>query len=152
MDPYHFIQLYDASEGPRSWFGRTRFAATLLGAFSVVAFVLAVTGVFAVVTFEIRRRTREIGTRKAIGARDEDAKRWILARSVRATAIGVGAGLVEAAAIPRVLGGLVYEVEPLDIATTLAAAVILGAASLVASYLPARRLDRISPLKILRSE
>jgi len=83
VDPNHFIQLYDTGNGPAVWFHRTHFAASLLSAFSGFAFLLSAGGVFAVVSFQIRRRRRELGIRKAVGARDRDLTSLLLSRTLR---------------------------------------------------------------------
>ena len=152
VDPDHFISTYMLGDGPPIWFSKTRFAATLLGAFSVVAFVLSAAGVFSVVSFHIRRRTREMAIRKAVGAQASDLKRLVLGQTLRHTMLGVGVGLVAAAAITRFLGDLVYGVEPMDAPTTAVAIFVLVVAALVASYIPARRLNRIHPVEVLRSD
>ena len=152
VDPDPFISTYVMDDGPARWFARTRFAARLLGVFSLLAFVLSAAGVFAIVSFQLRQRRREMGIRKAVGARDRDLKGLLLARTLRQTFYGLGLGVVAAWAVTGYARGLLYGVEPLDTASTLSAAMALTAAAVLASYLPARRISRIHPSEALRSE
>ncbi len=93
-----------------------------------------------------------MGIRKAIGARDRDLKGLLLARTLRQTFYGLGLGALAAWAATGYARGLLYGVEPMDATSTLAAAVVLVAAALLASYLPARRISRIHPSAALRSD
>ena len=101
----------------------------------MVAFVLSAAGVFSVLSYDIRRRTREMGIRKAVGAEERDLQRLVLVGTLRQTSIGIGIGLVAALGTTRFLGELLYAVEPMDGMTTAVAMFVLVAAALVASYI-----------------
>ena len=152
VDPDHFIEIYMNGDGPPIWFARTRFVATLLVAFSVVAFALSAAGVFSVVSFQIGRRKREMGIRKAVGATNRDLHRLVVGGALRQASIGIVIGLVAAMAVTRFLEELLFGIEPMDGLTTLVAILVLAAAALVASSIPARRLSRIHPSDVLRND
>ena len=127
-----------------------RFQAALVGAFAVIALVLAVTGVYAMLAFSVAERRREIAVRVALGARARDIVGMLLSGGLALTAIGAALGVLGAIAITRVLQSLLFEVAPTDPPTFAAAVVVLVAAAFVACYVPARRAGRIDPLLVLR--
>ena len=151
VDPNHSISMAMV-DGSHIWFARTRFAATLLGAFSAVAFMLSAAGVFAVVSSYVGRRKREMGIRKAVGATESDLRRLVVGRAVGQALVGIAIGLIGAAAGTRFLVELLYVVEPMDGVSTLAASAALMAAVACASWIPARRLSRVHPTEVLRSD
>ena len=108
VDPDHFIEIYMNGDGPPIWFARTRFVATLLVVFSVVAFTLSAAGVFSVVSFQIGRRKREMGIRKAVGATNRDLHRLVVGGALRQASIGIVIGLVAAMAVTPFLEELLY--------------------------------------------
>jgi len=105
-----------------------------------------------VVSFQIGRRKREMGIRKAVGATERDLRRLVVGGALRQTSIGIVLGLITAIAVTRFLGELLYGIEPMDRLTTLVATVVIAAAALVASYVPAKRLSRIHPSDVLGSD
>jgi predicted permease len=131
---------------------RPRFAAAVLGAFGLSALVLAVGGVYGVLSYAITRRRREMAVRMALGAPPRSVRRLVMRSGLRLAAAGVAAGLVAAVVGARVLTALLYEMSPAD-PTTLAAvgATLLGAAA-VASWLPARRATQVASAEVLRGE
>jgi len=129
-----------------------RFAATLIGTFGVLGLVLAGLGVYGVLAHSVAQRTRELGIRVALGARSRDVLRLVLGRGALLAAAGTTAGLAVAAVVTRFLQGLLYGVSPLDPATFVGAAVVLGTVALLASYLPARRALCLDPTETLRQE
>ncbi|MBZ5575397.1 MAG: ABC transporter permease [Acidobacteriia bacterium] len=131
---------------------RTRFSAILLAVFAAIALALAGIGIYGVMSYMVRQRTREIGIRMALGARGEDVRSMVVRRAVALTAIGIAIGLVGAFAATRVLGNLLYEVKPGDPATYLLVSTLLGALALLAGYLPARRATQVDPCVVLRAE
>lgn len=152
VDPNHFVETYDAGDGIDHWFARTRFAASLLGTFAVIAFVLCASGVYAVVSLSVNGRRREMGIRKAVGASDGDLVRLVLGRTLRQSVVGVGVGVAVAFALTRFIADLLYGVGPMDLGTTAAAAaLILGVAS-GATLIPARRIKELEPSRVLRSD
>jgi putative ABC transport system permease protein len=129
-----------------------RLAAWLLGAFAGIALLLAVGGVYGVMSYRVRRRTRELGTRVALGATPGAIVRLVLRQGVVLLAAGLGLGAAGALAFGNALAGLLYDVAPHDPLSLTIAALLLGAASIAASYVPARRAARVDPVKALAAE
>jgi putative ABC transport system permease protein len=129
-----------------------RFNALLVGAFALLAVVLASLGIYGVVAYAATRRTREIGVRIALGAGKADVFRLLLGQGLALTALGVGLGLVGALAASRVMSSMVYGVTTTDPLTFAAVAALLALVALAAAYLPARRATRVDPLVALRNE
>jgi putative ABC transport system permease protein len=127
-----------------------RFGATLLGLFAAVALVLAALGVYGVVSFGAAQRTRELGVRVALGATRRDLVRLVARGGLAIAAAGTLLGLAGALAATRVLRSLLYGVAPSDPATYVGIVLVLGAAVLAASWLPARRASRVAPAAVLR--
>ncbi len=134
---------------PLAW---PRFNTLLLVVFAGAALLLSAIGLYGVMAASVRQRHGEIGVRLAIGATPADVRRLVLGEGLRLSLIGAIAGLALAFAATRVLRGLLFETEPLEPATLLAAAAILVGAALLASYMPARRATRIDPVEALRAE
>lgn len=131
---------------------RTRYYMVLLGLFAAVALALAVVGVYGVMAFAVTQRTREIGIRIALGARQSRVLRDVLRRGAVLAGAGVAAGLFGAYAGTQLLESLLYGVEAFDPLTIGAVAALLAVAALAASYLPARRASRVDPMTALRTE
>ncbi|MFL5580641.1 MAG: ADOP family duplicated permease [Gemmatimonadaceae bacterium] len=131
---------------------RPRFAAAVLGAFGLSALVLAVVGVYGVLSYAMTRRRRELAVRMALGARPGAVSRLVVGSGLRLAAGGVAAGLLAAALGSRLLTALLYEVSPTDPLTILAVGAVLLGAATMASWLPARRATRVSPAEVLRGE
>jgi putative ABC transport system permease protein len=130
---------------------RPRAVSLLLAVFALIALLLAAVGVYGVMAYSVRERTQEIGVRVALGASAASVLRLVLGQALRLAAIGVGVGLVAAAAMTRLLERLLYEVEPLDPWTFTLTAFVLLAVATVASYIPARRAMRMAPIEALRT-
>ena len=130
---------------------RPRATSVLVGVFALVALGLAAVGVYGVMAYSVRERTQEIGVRMALGATATSVFRLVLGQALRLAFIGVAIGLVAAGALARLIGGLLYEVEPLDPWTFIATALVLLAIAVVASYVPARRGMRLAPIEALRT-
>ena len=128
------------------------FALFTLGIAALVALVLGAVGLYGVLSYAVSLRTREIGVRLALGAPTSRVMRSVVANGVLIAVIGLVLGSAGAAALTRFLAGMLYEVEPLDVATFTLMPVVLLAVAVVASYLPARRAASISPLEAMRSE
>jgi predicted permease len=127
-----------------------RISMLLLGAFALTALLLAVVGIYGVVSYSVTQRTRELGVRMALGAATADTLRLVLGRSLRLVAAGTVCGLVASFAVTRVMAGLLYDVSPLDPVVFGGVSVLLAAAGLVASLVPARRATRVDPIEALR--
>jgi putative ABC transport system permease protein len=129
-----------------------RFSTTLLAAFAGLALVLAAIGIYGVMSYDVGRRTQEIGIRMALGARPADVLRSVLAQGARLTAIGTALGIAGALVLTRYLRTLLYEVTPSDPAALAGAAGVLGLVALFAVWAPARRATRVHPIEALRNE
>jgi ABC-type antimicrobial peptide transport system permease subunit len=130
---------------------RGRFHAVLLGVLGTLALILSAVGVFALQAFQVRRRTREIGLRMALGARLVQVVRLVLVRGLRIAVTGTALGVLAALALSGALEHLLYGVEPLDPLTLSAVALLLTLTVLAASALPALRAARVDPMTALRS-
>ena len=130
--------------------GQRRFGAVLFGIFAVLGLVLAAVGLYGVMSYSVNQRVREIGVRMALGAHSADVLRLVVLRGLALTLFGLTLGLAGALALTRLLGGLLYEVEPDDPVTFVTIAVVLTAVAFLASYLPARRATRVDPVVALR--
>ena len=129
---------------------RTRFSAVLLSIFAAMALALSVVGVYGVMSYAVARRGREIGIRVALGARERDVLRSVMASAFSLTLTGLGVGAAAALAITRVLSAQLYGISATDPATLAAVAALLAGTALAASYVPARRAMRLSALDALR--
>jgi ABC-type antimicrobial peptide transport system permease subunit len=134
---------------PLAW---PRFNTLLLAVFAAAALLLSAVGLYGVMAASVRQRFAEIGVRLALGATASDVRRLVLSEGLRLALVGAVAGLVLAMGSTRVLRGLLFETEPLEAATLLAAAVVLVAAALLATYLPAHRSTKVDPIAVLRAE
>jgi predicted permease len=130
---------------------RPRFNAFLLGIFALAAVMLSTVGLYAVMAAYVRQRDREIALRLALGATAGGVRRFVLAETVRLASLGALIGVAAAAAASRLLRGMLFEVDPLDPWATIGAALLLIAASALASYLPMRRATRIDAVAMLRA-
>lgn len=139
-------EVYDKS------MSRTSFTLTLLGISGVMALLLAVVGIYAVISYTVAQRTREIGIRMALGAQSGSLKLMFVRNGLAWGALGAGLGLSAAAALSQLMSALLFGIKPIDPLTYLAVALTLLAATAVASYLPARRITRVNPVDALRAE
>jgi putative ABC transport system permease protein len=133
-------------------FATKRLATVLIGLFAAVAIALAGIGLYAIVAYSVSRRTRDIGIQMALGARPRDVLRVVMGKGWRLAAMGLITGIVAASLCTRVMRGLVFDVNTTDPLTFVLAGSVLGAVTLVASYIPARRAARIDPSIALRHE
>jgi predicted permease len=127
-----------------------RVAVTLLGAFGVLALLLAAIGLYGVMSHAVSQSSRELGLRMALGASAADLRRLVLSRGFRLTAAGVALGAAAALALTRLLGYLLYGVSPLDPLAFGTAFAVMAIAALMACLLPARRAARTDPVRALR--
>jgi putative ABC transport system permease protein len=132
--------------------GSRRFPAMLLVGFSALALALAAVGIVGVVSYSVAQRTREIGIRIALGARKADVLKLILSGSMSWVFIGIALGIVASLGLTRLLGTLLYGIQPGNPLVLGIVALILAAVALLASYIPARRAAKVDPMVALRYE
>jgi predicted permease len=129
-----------------------RFATWLVAGFAVMALVLGVVGLYGVIAFSVRQRTREIGVRMALGAQRGKVYAMVLRQAGWLTLIGVGAGVACSIGASMAMKAVLFRVAAWDVPILVAVALVLGSASLVASFLPARRAALVNPVEALRAE
>jgi putative ABC transport system permease protein len=131
---------------------QSRLSVTLLSAFGALALVLAVLGIYGVLSYVVSLRSQEIAIRMALGATPGDVLRLIVGHGMLLTTVGIGLGLGASWAITKWLGTLLFEISPHDPATFASITLSLAAVALLASYLPGRRATRVDPVITLRYE
>jgi putative ABC transport system permease protein len=129
-----------------------RFNMLLLAIFAALALVLAVVGIYAVISDSVNQRTREIGIRKALGAKETDIIKLILREGMVVVVIGVVLGLASAFGLTQLMESLLYQVKAGDKFIFLVATVVLSVVALLSIYIPARRTTKIDPIDALRQE
>ncbi len=129
-----------------------QLGAELFTLFGTVALVLAALGIFSVLSYAVRGRTRELGIRLALGALPASLLALVVRDGLRLTLLGVGLGIAGALAAGRAMGSLVYGVSTHDVPTMLLAGGTVIAVAALASLLPARRAAKVDPMQSLRSE
>ncbi|HUB78371.1 MAG TPA: ABC transporter permease [Bryobacteraceae bacterium] len=145
-DPQPMDKVIDrAVAGPR-------FNTVLLAIFAQIAFLLAAVGVFGVVSYDVSRRSGEIGLRLALGAVPRDVLRMVLKQAAALAAFGIAAGVAAAWGLTRLMSTMLFGIGPTDLFTFVAIPVLLGTVVLLAGYLPARRAMALDPAVALRHE
>jgi predicted permease len=129
-----------------------RFGAQLTGTMALLGLILAVVGVYSVVSYAAVQRTHEIGIRMALGAAPQDILRMVLRQSVVIVGVGLAVGLAAAFAGTRAIASFIVGVRPTDAATFVTVVVLLAVIALIACWIPARRATRVNPLVALRYE
>jgi putative ABC transport system permease protein len=136
--------------------GSRKMSMSLLMTFAALALTLAVIGIYGVISYSVTQRTREIGIRMALGARQAEVLTLILRQAFRLVAVGLGIGIALALLVgftmSRFLTGQLFGVKASDPVTFVSIAVLLSIAALVASGIPARRASRVNPVVALRHE
>ncbi len=140
------------AEWTRDSLALRRFGTLLLSAFSGVALLLAAVGIYGMMAYWVGQRTREIGLRAALGARQGDLLRLVMGQGLRLAAVGIGLGLVGALILTRILSTLLFGVGPTDPVTFSGVSLTLLGAMMLACYLPAHRAATVDPMESLRCE
>jgi predicted permease len=131
---------------------RPKVQATLMSVFGLVALVLACVGIYAVVSYSVEQRTRELGIRLALGAAPLSILRMVLREGLFLAGSGIVAGLLAAAALTRYLEAQLYAVRPTDALVYAVVSAVLAAAAVAGCWVPARRATRVDPAVVLREE
>jgi len=129
-----------------------RLMMVLLGAFAVLALVLASVGLYGVMALTVTQRTRELGIRMALGAERANIFKLVLSQGMTLIAVGIGIGLIGAIAAGRALMSLLYNVGAIDAGAVITAVASLVLVALIACCVPARRATRVDPIVALRTE
>jgi predicted permease len=149
------IPVYDIRTMPDRMsdsLARQRFSTIMLGAFAAFALILAIVGVYGVMSYLVTQGTHDIGVRMALGAQRRRIVGMVVRQGMELTGAGLIVGLLGAAALTRVMASLLFGVSATDLATFAAVPAILAASALLASWLPARRATRVDPVVALREE
>jgi hypothetical protein len=136
--------LVEEEVGPR------KLTVMLLASFAGVALLLAVVGIYGVISYSVAQRTQEMGIRRALGAQPADILRLVMGQCLGLTLAGIATGIAGALALTHVMKTLVFQVSTTDPATFVSVAVLFLVVALAASYIPARRATRIDPMAALR--
>ena len=131
---------------------RTSFTLVMLGIAGAMALVLGVVGIYGVIAYAVSQRTREIGIRLALGAQPGELRTMFVRYGLTLAAIGVALGLASAVGLMRLMKSLLFGISPLDPLTYATVPIVLAAAAMVASYLPARRAASVDPVETLKAE
>jgi putative ABC transport system permease protein len=153
LDPQ--IAIYDVktmSDAVSQSLWRQRLQGQVLGTFAVLALLLAVVGIYGVISYTVAQRTRELGVRVALGAQRGDVLRLVLKQGLGLAVAGIAIGVMGALAVTQTLSSLLYGVQATDLLTYTVVPVLLGAVALLATYVPALRATRVDPLTAIRSE
>jgi ABC-type antimicrobial peptide transport system permease subunit len=129
-----------------------KMTARLSSLFGLLALLLACLGLYGLLSYEVTRRTREIGIRMAIGAQSHNVVRLVLGKALLLIGIGAIAGIAVASGVTRLLTSFLYGVKAGDPITLLGVAALLALVALAACYIPARRATKVDPLVALRYE
>jgi putative ABC transport system permease protein len=129
-----------------------RFSVLLLAGFAGLALLLAVVGIYSVMSYSVSRRTHEIGIRMSLGASRADVLRLVVRQGMVLAVAGAAVGIAGALVLSRLMTSLLYGVAPTDPITFAAVSALLVVVALAASYIPARRAMRVEPMVALRHE
>ncbi len=139
-----------ASQSPSVFF--RRYPSYLIGSFAVLAMVLAMIGLYGLISYTVQQRTREIGIRVALGAGRRDIFGMVIGEGLRAALIGIAGGVIAGLGLMRLMAGVLYGVKPSDGITFFGVALTLLTVALLACSVPARRAMRVDPIVALRYE
>ncbi|HUN83035.1 MAG TPA: ABC transporter permease [Terracidiphilus sp.] len=152
IDPIAPVEIEPLTQTIDTLADRPRFETALLGFFALTGLVMAIIGLYGVVTFMALQRTQEIGVRMALGASRNDILRLVLREGLRLLAFGGAVGLTAALGLSQALKSLLFGVGPHDPASFVAVTTLLGLVALVAALIPARRAAAVDPMVALRAD
>ena len=152
LDPRLYFEIKTIDQYADTWRFPGRMLTIFSAALGILGLLLASSGVYGVVNYDVSRRIPELGVRMTLGAKPIDVLRLVALQSLRPVFIGCVVGLAASAAVTKVMSKLLFGVSPLDPATFLSTACLLLLAATIASYAPARRAARIDPMTALRQE
>lgn len=132
--------------------GNQTLAARLLGMFGLAALIIAIAGIYGLLSYSVSQRTREFGVRIALGSPQNSVLWLVLRHALILLGIGVAAGIAVAVAAGGIMRAFIYGFHGYDIFTVVAVAAILALCGLAASYVPARRAAAVNPIEALRTE
>ncbi|HXS83324.1 MAG TPA: ABC transporter permease [Methylomirabilota bacterium] len=147
-----FAEVRTLDEHARRFVWEWRVYAQLMGAFSLVALIIAALGIYGVMAYTVAQRTREIGIRMALGAARADVQRLVVGQALRLTLIGAGVGLAAAFALTQLMKSMLFGIRPDDPPTFVGVTLILALSSAAAAWLPTARALRVDPVVALRHE
>lgn len=133
-------------------FSATTFQALFLATFAALALLLALTGIYGILSFSVSQRTRELGIRLSLGAETRQVYRHVLSGGLQPVLVGIGLGMLTSSFLVRSLSGMLFEVKPTDAITLLGVTALLLVGAAGACFLPARRAALVDPAVALRSE
>ncbi len=133
-------------------YARQRFSTVLMSGFSIIALLLAAIGIYGMLAYSVNERTREIGVRVALGAQPRSIVSMIVGSGLRLVAGGTVVGIAGALALSGLIKGMLFGIQPTDVLTYVAVALLLASVAIVAAWIPARRAARLDPLNALRAE
>lgn len=152
MDPDVMVDVTRLEDNLEVWRTPARIAAALAGSLGALGLLLAAVGVYGVVSYAVSRRTREIGIRMALGADGRDVMSLILRQNLRPVMIGGAIGIAGCAAVSSVLSSMLFGISAHDPIAFLFVPAFLAGIAVLASYVPARRATKVSPVVALRHE
>ena len=148
--PVYLVRSMEEIVSGLDW--RTRFVMSLLAIFSVLSLLLAVTGIYAALSYVVSQQTREIGIRMALGAEKREVLKLVLGQGMKLALTGVTIGLIASFVVTRLMGSLLFSVSATDPVTFIAIPLILTGVALAACFVPARRAAKVDPMVALRQE
>ena len=152
LDPQAAPTTQTLAEVLGSSLAERRFQLLLLALFGAAALLLAIIGIYGVISFQVAQRTQEIGVRVALGATAQNVARLVVRQGLLLAAFGVALGLAGAFALTRLMRSLLYAITTTDPVTFLAVPILLVVATMLACFLPAQRAARVDPMTALRGE
>ena len=131
---------------------QSKFTVALFGIFSVLALVLAIVGIYGVISYAVAQRTQELGIRVALGATQTDILKLVVGRGLMLAGVGIAIGLIAPFTLTPLITSLLYKVSPADPLTVAGSAILFLVAALLATYIPARRAMKVDPMVALKYE